>query len=197
MSISTAALGIATNDTAPLWRLRNASRKPRSPETSAPRGYSHFGRTKGEPGVASISRATTRRRWPCQCRISRCVSRLFRLTRSTGRSSTAEEYLQAFSPQWMELASPALRERLPSIFAGRFIISTRYRAAFGGATTTIGNFDIPSNKRTVRLSKLIPCMRTNAFDLPRRNDSPAARTTILRAGQVAECGMGPWKWVPR
>jgi hypothetical protein len=191
VSISIDALGILTNDTAPLGRLRNASRKPRSPATSALSGNSHFGRTKGEPGVASILRAATHRRWPCQCRMSRRVSRLFRFTRSTGMSSTAEEYLQAFNPQWMELASPALRARLPSILAGRVIISTRYRAAFGGATITMGNFDIPSNKRTVRLSKLTPCMRTNAFDLPRRNDSPAARTTILRAGPAAESDMGP------
>ncbi len=191
MSTSAAALGIATRHTAPLCRPRNASRNPRSPDTSARSGYSHFGRIKGEPGPAATSRATTRRRRPCHRRIKRCVSRLFRCTRSTGRNSTAEEYWQAFNPRWMELASPAVRARLPSNFTGRCMISTRYRGAFGGATTTIGRSDILCNKRTVRLSKLIPCMRTNAFDLPRRSDSPAARTTILRVGQEDDSVMGP------
>jgi hypothetical protein len=180
------ALGMATKHTAPQSRSRKASRKPRSPQTLALSGYNHFGRINGDPGFAPMSRPTTRRRCPCHRCISRRTSRPLRFTRSTGSSRTAEEFLQALKPRWMELAKPSARARWPSSLAGRFAISARYRAALGGATTTIGHFDPASNKPTVRLSKLIPCMRTKAFDVRRRNDSPAARTTMVRLGQAAE-----------
>ncbi len=187
--MSMSALRMLTKHTAPPSRSSKASRKPRSPESFALSGYSHFGRINGDPGFAPMSRATTRRRCPCHRRISRRTSRPLSFARSTGSSRIAEEFLQALNPRWMELAKPCARARWPSILAGRFAISVRYRAALGGATTAIGHFDPASNKPTVRLSKLIPCMRTKAFDVRRRNDSPAARTTMVRLGPAAENGL--------
>ena len=180
MSTSCFADGTSSNVLCSARNPATKSRKPTSPVCRAASRYKNLGRISGVAAPLEVRRAATRRFDARQREMRRPRSNAFKSGQSTGKNSVAELQRPFRSASVTEEDNPAARRGLARIDTRNPRSSARTRVGRGAVTTRIFCRVISDSVVSALRIRLIPRIVANDFDLPRRVENPAARTTICR-----------------